>query len=186
MTEKDNKENVSGEKKDTKKAQSKKSELDISKKLLAEATAERDSLKAELAEQKDMYLRILAEYENYRNRTAAEKSKAYSDSVADTVAKFLPVLDNLDRACAFGAGDGQDESIKAGVEMIRKSFIDILEKLGVSEIPSQGEQFDPALHNAIMKEDNPDIGENVITEVFQKGYKLGDKVIRYAMVKVAN
>lgn len=160
-------------------------ELEISKKLLAETTAERDTLKSELDEKNDMYLRILAEYENYRNRTTAEKTKVYSDSVADTVEKFLPVLDNLDRACAFGA-EGEDESIKAGIVMIRKSFCDILEKMGVSEIPSLGEQFDPSLHNAIMKEDNPDVGENVITEVFQKGYKYGDRVIRYSMVKVAN
>lgn len=172
------------EKKEPKKAK-KSDELEISKKLLAETCAERDTLKAELDEKNDMYLRILAEYENYRNRTSAEKAKIYSDSVAETVEKFLSVLDNLDRACTFGA-EGEDESIKAGVVMIRKSFCDILEKLGVSEIPALGEQFDPSYHNAIMKEDNPDVGENVITEVFQKGYKLGDRVIRYSMVKVAN
>ena len=156
------------------------------KKLIAELLEENENLKKEQADQKDMYLRLLAEYENFRRRTAEEKTKIYSDTTAEVVEKFLPVLDNLGYAAGCSADSDADSAIKKGVDLVLRSFTDTLEKLGVSEIPSLGETFDPNVHNAVMREDNPDKGENEITEVFQKGYKIGNKVIRYSMVKVAN
>ena len=159
---------------------------EAAKKLIADLLAENEKQKAELAEQKDMYLRVLAEYENFRRRTASEKTQIYSDTTAEVVEKFLPVLDNLEYATGCSAESDADSAIRQGVELVLRSFRDILEKLGVSEINALGETFDPNVHNAVMREDNPDKGENEITEVFQKGYKLGNKVIRYSMVKVAN
>ncbi|MBR5528702.1 MAG: nucleotide exchange factor GrpE [Clostridia bacterium] len=164
----------------------KKKNDDAAKKLLAEYLEENEKLKKELSEQKDMHLRMLAEYDNFRKRTSSEKSAIYADTKAEVVEKFLPVLDNLERAAGCSAETENDSAIREGVSMVLRSFGDIFEKLGVSEIPAMGEQFDPNVHNAVMKEDNPDVGENVITEVFQKGYRIGDKVIRYSMVKVAN
>ena len=159
---------------------------EAAKKLIADLLSENEKQKTELAEQKDMYLRVLAEYENFRRRTAEEKGKIYSDTTAEVVEKFLPVLDNLEHAAGCATGSDADSAIRQGVELVLRSFRDILEKLGVSEIPALGETFDPNVHNAVMREDNPDKGENEITEVFQKGYKLQNKVIRYSMVKVAN
>ena len=159
---------------------------EAAKKLIADLLAENEKQKAELAEQKDMYLRVLAEYENFRRRTAGEKTQIYSDTTAEVVEKFLPVLDNLEYATGCATESDADSAIRQGVELVLRSFKDILEKLGISEIPALGETFDPNVHNAVMREDNPDKGENEITEVFQKGYKLGNKVIRYSMVKVAN
>lgn len=159
---------------------------EAAKKLIAEMLEENDKIKKELAEQKDIYIRTLAEYDNYRKRTAAEKSKIYSDSVADTVEKMLPVLDNLERAVSCPAENDDAKAIRSGVELVLRSFKETLEKLDVSEIPALGETFDPNLHNAVMREDNPEKGEGEITEVFSKGYRIGNKVIRYSMVKVAN
>lgn len=156
------------------------------KKALAEALCEKEKLQKELDEKNDMYLRTLAEYDNFRKRSANEKSAVYSDTVVETVEKFLPVLDNLERAVACEAEGESAAAVKAGVEMILKSFRETLEKLGVSEIEAQGATFDPTWHHAVMKEEDPEKGESEITAVFQKGYKLGSKVIRYAMVKVAN
>ncbi|MBR5552936.1 MAG: nucleotide exchange factor GrpE [Clostridia bacterium] len=159
---------------------------DAAKKLIADLLSENEKQKAELAEQKDMYLRVLAEYENFRRRTADEKSKIYSDTTAEVVEKFLPVLDNLEHAAACSTDTDADSAIRQGVELVLRSFREILEKLGVSEIPALGETFDPNIHNAVMREDDPEKGESEITAVFQKGYKLSNKVIRYSMVKVAN
>ena len=159
---------------------------DAAKKLIADLLSENEKQKSELAEQKDMYLRVLAEYENFRRRTADEKSKIYSDTTAEVVEKFLPVLDNLEHAAACSADTDADSAIRQGVELVLRSFREILEKLGVSEIPALGETFDPNIHNAVMREDDPEKGESEITAVFQKGYKLSNKVIRYSMVKVAN
>ena len=153
---------------------------------LAEALAETDKLKKELAEKEDRYLRTLAEYDNFRKRSASEKSAIYSDTTAEVVEKFLPVLDNLERAVGCETENDTAKAIRDGVEMVIKSFRETLEKLGVSEIEAEGKTFDPALHHAVMKEEDPEKGENEITAVFQKGYMLGSKVIRYAMVKVAN
>ena len=156
------------------------------RKALAEAVAEIDKLKKELAEKEDRYLRTLAEYDNFRKRTASEKSAIYSDTVAEVVEKFLPVLDNLERAVGVDTEGESAKAVREGVEMVLRSFRETLEKLGVSEIEAEGKTFDPTYHHAVMKEEDPEKGENEITAVFQKGYTLGGKVIRYAMVKVAN
>ena len=140
-------------------------------------------VKEELKGANDRYLRLLAEYDNYRKRSQKEKDNLYGDVKADTVTKFLPVYDNLCRALAQTT---EDEAYRKGVEMIMTQFTTTLEKLGVTPIECLGEKFDPALHNAVMHVDDEEKGENEIVEVFQQGFMLGDKVIRFAMVKVAN
>ena len=141
------------------------------------------ALESEKAALNDKFLRLAAEYENFRRRSQKEKEALYGDIKADTVTKFLPVYDNLERALNTGT---EDEAYRRGVEMIMTQFCSTLEKLGVTPIECLGEKFDPALHNAVMHVDDEEKGENEIVEVFQKGFKLGDKVIRFAMVKVAN
>ena len=126
----------------------------------------------------DKYIRQLAEFENFRKRSNSEKTAMYSNGVRDTVEKLLPVIDNFERAVE--AADDKEDPMYKGVEMILKQFMEILENLGVKEIPSKGEPFDPNVHSAVSCD------ENVVVEVFQKGYTLGDKVIRPSMVKVAN
>lgn len=139
--------------------------------------------KAELAALNDRYLRLCAEYDNFRRRSQKEKESIYSDVKAEAVKSFLPVYDNLERALAQTT---EDEAYRKGVEMIMNQFNSTLSKLGVSTIESLGEKFDPAFHNAVMHVDDEEKGENEIVEVFQQGFKIGDKVIRFAMVKVAN
>jgi molecular chaperone GrpE len=141
------------------------------------------ALESEKAALNDKFLRLAAEYENFRRRSQKEKEALYGDIKADTVTKFLPVYDNLERALRQGT---EDEAYRRGVEMIMNQFCSTLEKLGVTPIECLGEKFDPALHNAVMHVDDEEKGENEIVEVFQKGFRLGDKVIRFAMVKVAN
>ena len=141
------------------------------------------ALESEKAALNDKFLRLAAEYENFRRRSQKEKEALYGDIKADTVTKFLPVYDNLERALSTGT---EDEAYRKGVEMIMTQFCTTLEKLGVTPIECLGEKFYPALHNAVMNVDDEEKGENEIVEVFQKGFKLGDKVIRFAMVKVAN
>lgn len=136
-----------------------------------------------LAQEHDSYLRLAAEYDNYRKRSQKEKEGLYGDIKSDTVSKFLPVYDNLVRALAQST---EDEAYRKGVEMIMNQFNATLEKLGVSRIESLGQKFDPSLHNAVMHVDDEEKGENEIVEVFQEGFKYGEKVIRFAMVKVAN
>ena len=141
------------------------------------------ALEKEKANLNDKFLRICAEYDNFRKRSQKEKDALYGDIKANTVTQFLPVYDNLERAMKQNT---EDEAYKKGVEMIMTQFCSTLEKLGVKEIECLGEKFDPAMHNAVMHVDDEEKGENEIVEVFQKGFKLGDKVIRFAMVKVAN
>ena len=133
--------------------------------------------------QSDAYLRLLAEYDNYRKRSQREKDSLYADIKADTLLKFLPVYDNLVRALNQPT---EDEAYRKGIEMIMTQFNATIEKLGVEKIESLGKTFDPALHNAVMHVEDESRGENEIVEVFQEGFRLGDKVIRFAMVKVAN
>ena len=136
-----------------------------------------------VADSNDKYLRLAAEYDNYRKRTAREKENIYGDAKADTVKPFLEVYDNLVRGVAqFEEGDGH----RQGMEMIAKQFLDVLAKLGVTEIEAEGQPFDPEKHNAVMHIDDESFGENIVAEVFQKGFMIGDKVLRFAMVKVAN
>ena len=135
------------------------------------------------AEWRDKFLRLQAEFDNYRKRTAKEKDSAWTEAKAQTVAAFLPVYDNLERALKQPTAD---EAYKKGVEMTMKGFQDALTNLGVEVIPALGETFDPNRHNAVMHVDDEEAGENTIVEVFQQGFLCGEKVIRFAMVKVAN
>lgn len=153
-------------------------ELQASNKKLQE---EKAKLENEADAYKDKLLRLNAEYDNYRKRTAKEKEGIYTDACEDVLKHMLPVLDNLERAAVV---NGSAEDIKKGIEMTIRQFKDSLEKLLVEEIPTEG--FDPNLHNAVMHVEDPNFGEKAVVEVFQKGYKRGDKVLRHSMVKVAN
>ena len=165
--------------KEVKGRRSRKAEAEI-----AELTERLAAADAALAEEKEKYLRMLAEYDNFRRRTAKEKDGIYADAMADTVKAILPVIDNLERAAA-GVPEGEAESAFAkGVAMTLKSAVDTLAKLGVTEIEIA--TFDPNVHNAVMHVEDETLPEGAIVEVFQKGYKKDDRVIRYAMVKVAN
>ena len=148
-----------------------------------EKKEEQSSPAEELKGANDRYLRLLAEYDNYRKRSQKEKDSLYADIKSDTVAKFLPVYDNLVRALAQNT---EDEAYRRGVEMIMAQFNTTLEKLGATKIECLGQKFDPSLHNAVMHVEDEEKGENEIVEVFQEGFMMGEKVIRYAMVKVAN
>ena len=138
----------------------------------------------ELAEANDKYMRLFAEYDNFRKRSAKEKEGIYADAYIDALAQILPVLDNLERAAAFEGADA--ESLKKGLELTLRSFAETLSKMGVSEIEAAGKTFDPNLHNAVMHIDDESYGESEVVEVFAKGYVRGDKVLRHSMVKVAN
>lgn len=131
----------------------------------------------------DRYLRLCAEYDNFRKRSQKEKDALYGDVRANTLREFLPVYDNLVRALAQPT---EDEAYKKGVEMIMAQFKATMEKLGVSEMDCLGKTFDPAFHNAVMHVDDPEKGDNEIVEVFQQGFTMGEKIVRHAMVKVAN
>ena len=136
-----------------------------------------------VAESSDKYLRLAAEYDNYRKRTTKEKETIYADARMETIKPFLEVLDNLERGLQqFAEGDAH----RQGMELICKQFATVLERMGVTEIPAQGQPFDPALHNAVMHVEDEEAGENTVVEVLQKGYQMGEKVLRFAMVKVAN
>ena len=152
-------------------------ELEAMKKKLAET-------EAALAKQKDTLLRTAAEYDNFRKRTAREKESLYAEATADAVKEFLGVADNLERALAQESCTVED--LRKGVEMTQKQMLAALDKLGVAEMGAEGDPFDPALHSAVAHVDNPELGENVVAKVFQKGYRIGDKVIRHAMVQAAN
>lgn len=139
-------------------------------------------LNNELDALKDRLMRTSAEYDNYRKRTAKEKEGIYTDACVDVLKTLLPIFDNLERAAK---AEGSIEDLKKGIEMTLRQMNDSFSKLNVEEIPTDGE-FDPNLHNAVMHVEDENLGKNVVAEVFQKGYKRGDKVIRYSMVKVAN
>ena len=140
----------------------------------------------ELAELKDTYLRLLAEYDNFKKRTQKEKEAIYVDSVGDTVMALLPVIDNFERALASFSDEEKEKELYKGIEMIYNQTIETFEKLGVQRIEALGCEFDPLRHNAIMHIDDESIADNTVVEEFQKGYTYRDKVIRYSMVKVAN
>ena len=131
----------------------------------------------------DSYLRLAADYDNYRKRTLKEKEAAYGNGKADAVEKLLPVYDNLERALAQNT---DDEAYKKGVEMTMTQLVGIFAGLGVEIFGNEGDAFDPNIHNAIMHTEAEGVEENTITKVFQKGFKLGDKIVRFAMVEVAN
>lgn len=155
------------------------------KKLRAECSQWEEKAKemtAQAEEMKDKYLRTLAEYDNYRKRSAKEREGVYADAYADCIQNLLPLLDNLERASQFTEGD----QVAQGVKMILGTLPDILGKMNVSAFGAPGDTFDPEIHNAVMHVDDEQYGEGEIVEVFQQGYKYGEKIIRYAMVRVAN
>ena len=131
----------------------------------------------------DSYLRLAADYDNYRKRTAKEKEQSYSNGKADTILKLLPIYDNLERAMRQ---DTEDAAYQKGVEMTMTELVKIFTGLGVEIFGEAGEHFDPSLHNAVMHTEDDRVGESTITQVFQKGFKLGEKIVRFAMVQVAN
>ncbi len=145
--------------------------------------SELDAVKKQLAEEHDQYLRVLAEYDNFRKRSRKEKESIYVDVRAETVQKFLPVFDDLERALA---NETTDEAYKKGVELTMANLRKVMTGLGVEEFGETGDAFDPNAHNAVMHVENEDLGENVIAQVFQKGFRIGEKVIRHAVVQVAN
>lgn len=148
-----------------------------------EQAAEVEKWKAAVAEQEDKFLRLCAEYDNFRKRTQKEKEGIYADATAKAVSALLPVYDNLERALKQ---ETADEAYKKGVEMTMAGLRKAFESLGVTEIDAAGAPFDPNIHNAVMHVEDETLGENTVAEVFQAGFMLGEKVIRFAMVKVAN
>ena len=148
-----------------------------------EETVEVNPFEEKYNAEHDAHLRLAAEYDNFRKRTIKEKDAAYGNGKADAVAKLLPVYDNLERALNQAC---TDEAFKKGVEMTMNELVNIFTGLGVEIFGNVGEEFDPNIHNAVMHTENPDLGENTISMVFQKGFKIGEKVVRFAMVQVAN
>ena len=146
--------------------------------------AEAEKAKAEAAEANDKYFRIAAEYDNYRKRATKEKDAAYGEAYASAVASFLPLIDNMERACEYAAAE--QSQLSEGVLMLSRQLGDIMAKIGVTEIESDGKPFDPQLHNAVLHEEDDSEAESVVSQTLQKGYMLKDRVIRHAMVKVLN
>lgn len=147
--------------------------------------AELEARTAELAAEKEKFLRMAAEYDNYRRRSAKEREAAYADAYADALMQIIPVIDNLERAAGYGSA-GDAKQLADGVSMILSQFGGVLEKMGIEAFGEKGDAFDPNIHNAIMHEEDPDQDESILGEVFQRGYRRGDKIIRCAMVKVIN
>ncbi|MDW8799820.1 nucleotide exchange factor GrpE [Clostridium sp. A1-XYC3] len=156
--------------------------LEVLKEENKKLSDENTKIKGEVEALKDRLSRMTAEYDNFRKRTAKEKEGIYTDACEDVLKGILPVLDNLERAISV---EGSIEDLKKGIEMTIKQFNNALEGLNVEEISTEGE-FDPHVHNAVMHIDDEQYGKNQVVEVFQKGYKRGDKVLRYSVVKVAN
>lgn len=142
-----------------------------------------DAAEKALAEANDKYMRLFAEFDNFRKRTAKEKSETYQDAVAKTVFDLLPAVDSFERAMEAPC---TDEAYRSGMEKIYQQMTAILAKLGVEEIPALNEPFDPKVHNAIRQVEDENFGESTVCEVYQKGYRLGDRIVRCAMVSVAN
>ncbi|MBR1862487.1 MAG: nucleotide exchange factor GrpE [Ruminococcus sp.] len=151
----------------------------------AEDTAQEEceKLKKEIEDYKDKYLRLMAEYDNFRKRSAKERLELAASIKGDTISEVLPVMDNFERALGT---ETEDTAYKTGVEMIFKQFSDVMTKLGVEIIDPIGQVFDPSIANAVNQIVDPELGDNVVAQVFQKGYKIGGKIVRYAMVVVAN
>ena len=151
--------------------------------VVEETTPEIDPWEEKYNAERDAHLRVAAEFDNFRKRTIKEKEASYGNGKADAVAKMLPVYDNLERALNQPT---EDAAYKKGVEMTMNELVKIFTALGVEIFGNVGEEFDPNLHNAVMHTENEELGENVICQVFQKGFKIGEKVVRFAMVQVAN
>jgi molecular chaperone GrpE len=163
------------------------------KEKLNEYVVQIESLKLQLDEKAkkcDEYMgalqRTAAEFENYKKRTSKEKENLCSDVVSDVVSEFLPVVDNMERAISVSSKDDDKKSLLDGIEMVMRQLKEVMKGLGVEELKSVGEKFDPLLHNAVMHIDDEAFGENMVIEEFQKGYVIKEKVVRHSMVKVAN
>ena len=169
-------------KQEEKPAEAPKKEEKPAKEPKAKAEKEPD-LKSQLAAEKDKYLRLLAEYDNFRRRSQKEKENIYTDVRGETLKKFLPVYDSLWRALTQTA---EDDPARKGLEMIMTQYENALTQLGVSLIEAVGQPFDANFHNAVMHVEDESVGENIVVEEFEKGFKIGDKVLRYSVVKVAN
>ncbi len=154
------------------------------KKRAAALKEENEKYEAELVALKDKYARLLAEYDNYRKRSAKEREGVYTEAVADVVVQMIPIADTLALASSFGEGDA--EKVAEGLSLTAKTFAELLAKFGVESFGEVGDTFDPTIHNAVMHEEDETKGEGEITAIFQRGYRRGDKIIRYAMVKTAN
>ncbi len=148
-----------------------------------EEVSEKDKIKQELEETTDRYKRIMAEFDNYKKRSAKERDSLYHSLVADIVTSLLPTLDNLEKAVNV---ETEDQNYKQGIEMVLKQFVEALKALGVEEIETVGNTFDPEYHEAVSSVQDESLGEKEIKEEFRKGYKIGNKVIRHSMVVVAN
>lgn len=148
------------------------------------SSGEQDALKQELEKQKEAYLRLAAEYDNYRKRTTNEKASIYSDATAKAVLEILTVADSLEMAQK--SAENAPEEFKKGIELVAAQMESALSKLNVESFGKIGDEFDPQLHNAVSKIDSDELGENTVAQIFQLGYKTGDKIIRHAMVQVAN
>lgn len=155
--------------------------LDDPEETVAEVPAE--DYKEKYEHEHDAFLRLAAEYDNFRKRSQKEKDASYTNGKSDTLAKLLPVYDNLERALNQ---DTADAAYKKGVELTMQGLVKIFEDLGVEIFGAVGDAFDPNQHNAVMHVENEELGENVIAQVFQKGFRIGEKVVRFAMVQVAN
>ena len=187
MTDEKTTESVSEEQEiDTeKKAEKKDAKQKSEKKLASELEAakkECEKLEGELKDEKDKYLRMLAEYDNFRRRTQKDRENVYADAYGEALGELLPILDNIERAIVYS----DSANFADGMKAITGQIASAMEKLGIETFGEAGEAFDPMLHNAVMHVEDENLGENVIAEVFQKGYKKGDRIIRHAMVKVAN
>ena len=158
-------------------------EVDNSESVTDENDSDLDNSQNALVAERNKYLRLAAEYDNYRKRSAKEREMTYSDARTDTIGKLLPVYDNLERALKM---ECSDESFYKGIDMIMTQLTEVFDNMGVKEIPAIGKPFDPNLHNAVMTIEDPDLGENIIAEEYQKGFTLGDRVIRFSTVVVAN
>ena len=153
-------------------------------------TDEADDTSSELDEMKDRYMRLLAEYDNFRKRSKTERDSVYSEAVSDASKEWLSVLDNIERALGFSENTAEDENAKNltdGVGLVYKQALEVLEKLGITEIPCEiGFEFDPNVHSAVTHIEDENLGEQCIAAIFQKGYQKGDRIIRFALVQVAN
>lgn len=181
--EKKNKTKATKEEAEVKEEETTEEEVVEEKKEVKEETAE-SKLEKELKAKTDAYLRLAAEYENYRRRTTADKANIYADATARAIKEILPIGDSLDMA--LKSIENAPDEYKKGVELICNQFKTSLEKLNVETFGEIGDEFNPELHNAVMKLEDESLGKNTVAQVFQKGYKTGDKIIRHAMVQVAN
>lgn len=179
MSKEKKKENSKSEEKQTKKPEEEKVEEAVS-----EEESQLEKLTKELESKKDAYMRLAAEYDNYRKRTTAEKTGIYADATAKAISEILPVADSLEMA--LKSAENAPKEYTKGLELVVNQLKASLSKLNVEEFGEMGDAFDPELHNAVSKIEDEELGENVLAQVFQKGYKTGDKIIRHAMVQVAN